>query len=224
MTLHRMRHALMWEVHKCNFLQNFKIEGFIAKLARTQAVEYFGEWSLSPSNVAFMRIQNGIWDPALIGDKPKWFSQHLESINYNITIPIKLDRILANAGNGFYIIFLSSRGLSKLIFQLILSSENKKKCCLYYCRRPKSRPDRVRLSSFSRRAYVKFIEPRFSESGSKSLRETRKFGFNSNEASDVKRLIRVSCEIDLEFFHSVITQGRVKIFLVLNLFYAFIVQ
>jgi len=44
---------------------------FIAKLARTQAVEYFGEWSLSPSNVAFMRIQNGIWDPAMIGDKPK---------------------------------------------------------------------------------------------------------------------------------------------------------
>ena len=72
-------------------------ECFIAQLARTQAVEYFGEWSLSPSNVAFMRIQNGIWDPALIGDKPKWFSQHLESINYNITIPIKLDRILANS-------------------------------------------------------------------------------------------------------------------------------
>ncbi|CAG5097112.1 Oidioi.mRNA.OKI2018_I69.XSR.g14937.t1.cds [Oikopleura dioica] len=72
-------------------------DSFISKLSRTQAVEYLGEWSLSPSNVAFMRIQNGIWDPALIGDKPKWFAGQIESVNYNIASVLMLDQILKNA-------------------------------------------------------------------------------------------------------------------------------
>jgi len=35
-------------------------------------VEFFAEWILSPDNVAFLRVQTGVYDPALIGDKPKW--------------------------------------------------------------------------------------------------------------------------------------------------------
>lgn len=31
---------------------------FAEKLARTQAVEYFGEWILNPTNYAFQRIHN----------------------------------------------------------------------------------------------------------------------------------------------------------------------
>lgn len=31
---------------------------FADKLSRTQAVEYFGEWSLNPTNYAFQRIHN----------------------------------------------------------------------------------------------------------------------------------------------------------------------
>lgn len=72
-------------------------ESFIAKLSSTQSVEYLGEWSLSPSNVAFMRIQNGIWDPALIGDKPKWFVNQMESVNYNISSIPHLEKILSNS-------------------------------------------------------------------------------------------------------------------------------
>ena len=72
-------------------------EDFISNLARTQAVEYFGEWCLSPTNVAFMRIQSGIWDPALIGDKAKWFAQQFESIKYNIAMGTDLENFMTNA-------------------------------------------------------------------------------------------------------------------------------
>lgn len=100
---------------------------FAEKLARTQAVEYFGEWILNPSNYAFQRIHNSestcspfasrlcpwrasfaslflftasnfptfllltafpLWvdmfDPALIGDKPKWYAHQLQPIHYRV--------------------------------------------------------------------------------------------------------------------------------------------
>ena len=72
---------------------------FIIRLAKTQAVEFFAEWSLCPDNVAFLRVQtgefepfdrsrrvslSGVYDPALIGDKPKWYSRNLTSIPFNI--------------------------------------------------------------------------------------------------------------------------------------------
>ncbi|XP_076785333.1 MAP kinase-activating death domain protein isoform X26 [Arvicanthis niloticus] len=57
---------------------------FAEKLARTQAVEYFGEWILNPSNYAFQRIHNNTFDPALIGDKPKWYAHQLQPIHYRV--------------------------------------------------------------------------------------------------------------------------------------------
>ncbi len=47
-------------------------------------MEFFAEWSLSPDNVAFLRVQTGVYDPALIGDKPKWYSRNLTAIPFNI--------------------------------------------------------------------------------------------------------------------------------------------
>ncbi|XP_009959301.1 PREDICTED: MAP kinase-activating death domain protein, partial [Leptosomus discolor] len=57
---------------------------FADKLSRTQAVEYFGEWSLNPTNYAFQRIHNNVFDPALIGDKPKWYAHQLQPIHYRV--------------------------------------------------------------------------------------------------------------------------------------------
>ncbi|XP_044244898.2 MAP kinase-activating death domain protein isoform X45 [Ursus arctos] len=57
---------------------------FAEKLARTQAVEYFGEWILNPTNYAFQRIHNNMFDPALIGDKPKWYTHQLQPIRYRV--------------------------------------------------------------------------------------------------------------------------------------------
>uniref|UniRef100_A0A670J3D7 MAP kinase-activating death domain protein n=1 Tax=Podarcis muralis TaxID=64176 RepID=A0A670J3D7_PODMU len=57
---------------------------FADKLSKTQAVEYFGEWSLNPTNYAFQRIHNNMFDPALIGDKPKWYAHQLQPIHYRV--------------------------------------------------------------------------------------------------------------------------------------------
>uniref|UniRef100_A0A8C6X998 MAP kinase-activating death domain protein n=1 Tax=Naja naja TaxID=35670 RepID=A0A8C6X998_NAJNA len=57
---------------------------FAEKLSKTQAVEYFGEWSLNPTNYAFQRIHNNTFDPALIGDKPKWYAHQLQPIHYRV--------------------------------------------------------------------------------------------------------------------------------------------
>ncbi|XP_062949062.1 MAP kinase-activating death domain protein isoform X7 [Cynocephalus volans] len=57
---------------------------FAEKLSRTQAVEYFGEWILNPTNYAFQRIHNNMFDPALIGDKPKWYAHQLQPIHYRV--------------------------------------------------------------------------------------------------------------------------------------------
>lgn len=32
--------------------------------------------------MAFIRVQNGVYDPAVIGDKPKWYSHQLDTINF----------------------------------------------------------------------------------------------------------------------------------------------
>lgn len=55
---------------------------FIIKLGKSQAVEYLAEWSLCPDNVAYLRIQTGIFDPSLIGDKAKWYCRYLIPIQF----------------------------------------------------------------------------------------------------------------------------------------------
>ncbi|KAJ8970537.1 hypothetical protein NQ314_001177 [Rhamnusium bicolor] len=55
---------------------------FLNRFARTQAVEFLAEWSLTPNNVAFQRVHTGVLDPALIGDKPKWYLHTLEPIKF----------------------------------------------------------------------------------------------------------------------------------------------
>ncbi|PAA65067.1 hypothetical protein BOX15_Mlig000889g4, partial [Macrostomum lignano] len=57
---------------------------FTDRLARTQAVEYFAEWSLCPDNCAFQRIHTGLTDPTAIGDKHKWFSQQLQRLQFSV--------------------------------------------------------------------------------------------------------------------------------------------
>ena len=34
--------------------------------------------------MAFLRVQTGVYDPALIGDKPKWYSRDLSTVPFNI--------------------------------------------------------------------------------------------------------------------------------------------
>lgn len=70
---------------KSSFIQSrAKISPFLLKLVETQAVEYMAEWALCPDNVAFQRIQTGVYDPATIGDKPKWYGNQLEPLKYQI--------------------------------------------------------------------------------------------------------------------------------------------
>lgn len=61
-----------------------KQTAFAEKLSKTQAVEYFGEWSLNPTNFAFQRIHNNMFDPSLIGDKSKWYAHQLQPIYYRV--------------------------------------------------------------------------------------------------------------------------------------------
>ncbi|XP_045480868.1 MAP kinase-activating death domain protein isoform X3 [Harmonia axyridis] len=57
---------------------------FLNRFARTQAVEFLAEWSLTPTNVAFQRVQTGVLDPSQIGDKSKWFLHTLDPIKFNV--------------------------------------------------------------------------------------------------------------------------------------------
>lgn len=57
---------------------------FADKLSHTQAVEFYGEWALNPTNLAFQRIHNNVFDPSLIGDKPKWYAHQLQPVNYRV--------------------------------------------------------------------------------------------------------------------------------------------
>ncbi|XP_076011919.1 MAP kinase-activating death domain protein isoform X6 [Genypterus blacodes] len=58
--------------------------GFADKLSHTQAVEFYGEWAINPSNLAFQRIHNNVFDPSLIGDKPKWYAHQLQPVVYRV--------------------------------------------------------------------------------------------------------------------------------------------
>ncbi|XP_061671183.1 MAP kinase-activating death domain protein isoform X4 [Syngnathoides biaculeatus] len=57
---------------------------FADKLSHTQAVEFYGEWALNPTNLAFQRIHNNVFDPSLIGDKPKWYAHQLQPVVYRV--------------------------------------------------------------------------------------------------------------------------------------------
>lgn len=57
---------------------------FLNRFARTQAVEFLAEWSLTPTNLAFLRVQTGMLDPTQVGDKSKWFSQSLTPIRFSV--------------------------------------------------------------------------------------------------------------------------------------------
>ncbi|KFB40134.1 map-kinase activating death domain protein (madd)/denn/aex-3(c.elegans) [Anopheles sinensis] len=61
-----------------------RTSAFLNRFARTQAVEWLAEWSLTPSNVAFLRVQTGVLDPAQVGDKPKWYSHTLNPIRFPV--------------------------------------------------------------------------------------------------------------------------------------------
>ena len=53
----------------CHFRSKFS--AFTAKLSQSQAVEFYGEWLLVPSNLTFQRVHTGQLDPTVIGDKFK---------------------------------------------------------------------------------------------------------------------------------------------------------
>lgn len=61
-----------------------RASNFLNKFARTQAVEFLAEWSLTPTNVAFLRVQTGVLDPTQVGDKAKWFAHTLTPIRFSV--------------------------------------------------------------------------------------------------------------------------------------------
>ncbi|KAM8721000.1 hypothetical protein ACLKA7_006953 [Drosophila subpalustris] len=61
-----------------------RASSFLNQFARTQAVEFLAEWSLTPTNVAFLRVQTGVMDPMQVGDKPKWFAHSLTPIRFSV--------------------------------------------------------------------------------------------------------------------------------------------
>ncbi|XP_035783817.1 MAP kinase-activating death domain protein-like isoform X2 [Anopheles albimanus] len=76
-----------------------RTSAFLNRFARTQAVEWLAEWSLTPSNVAFLRVQTGVLDPVQVGDKPKWYAHTLTPIRFQVwdeasTLNVALKRML----------------------------------------------------------------------------------------------------------------------------------
>uniref|UniRef100_A0A336KGN7 MAP kinase-activating death domain protein n=1 Tax=Culicoides sonorensis TaxID=179676 RepID=A0A336KGN7_CULSO len=61
-----------------------RASAFLNEFAKTQAVEFLAEWSLTPTNVAFLRVQTGIADPNQVGDKAKWFAHTLTPIRFSV--------------------------------------------------------------------------------------------------------------------------------------------
>ena len=53
-----------------------KNSAFMEAFVNTQAVECFAEWSLVPTNLAYKHVQNGVFDPIVIGDKSKWYAHN----------------------------------------------------------------------------------------------------------------------------------------------------
>lgn len=60
------------------------LSAFTGQLSRTQAVDYFAEWALTPNNVVFQRIQTGVNDPSMIGDKLKWFFNTVDPVAFAV--------------------------------------------------------------------------------------------------------------------------------------------
>uniref|UniRef100_A0A3Q3WHQ9 MAP kinase-activating death domain protein n=1 Tax=Mola mola TaxID=94237 RepID=A0A3Q3WHQ9_MOLML len=69
-----------------NVLQGFQMHTRTLRLfpRPVVAVEFYGEWALNPSNLAFQRIHNNVFDPSLIGDKPKWYAHQLQPVVYRV--------------------------------------------------------------------------------------------------------------------------------------------
>ncbi|KAJ7370994.1 DEATH domain [Desmophyllum pertusum] len=61
-----------------------ELSDFVARLAESQSLEYYGEWLVYPSNTVFLKILKGIYDPQIIGDKAKWFANDLEPVVYQV--------------------------------------------------------------------------------------------------------------------------------------------
>ena len=61
-----------------------RVGPFLQRFARTQAVEFLAEWSLAPANVAFLRVQTGVFDPSIIGDKSKWYAEDYEPLQFSV--------------------------------------------------------------------------------------------------------------------------------------------
>uniref|UniRef100_A0A914WGL6 MAP kinase-activating death domain protein n=1 Tax=Plectus sambesii TaxID=2011161 RepID=A0A914WGL6_9BILA len=74
---------------------------FVSQLCRTQAVEYFAECSLCPKNEAYLRVQTGIDDPVQVGDKPKWYAQNFQTVEFKVyPANSTLAAALQSASNG----------------------------------------------------------------------------------------------------------------------------
>jgi len=55
---------------------------YLTKLTQTQAVEFYAEWALMPTNLAYQRIHTGLADPTIIGDKFKWYAHNLDPVSF----------------------------------------------------------------------------------------------------------------------------------------------
>ncbi|XP_065070766.1 MAP kinase-activating death domain protein-like isoform X2 [Rhopilema esculentum] len=56
-------------------------------LADTQAAEYYAEWLVNPTNTVYRKVQSGILDPRVVGDKPRWYSHYLAPVYYQVHNP-----------------------------------------------------------------------------------------------------------------------------------------
>lgn len=61
--------------------------GFLCALIETQAVEYYAEWMVNPDNSVYRKVENGILDPRIIGDKPRWYSHYVQPLYYQVHNP-----------------------------------------------------------------------------------------------------------------------------------------
>ncbi|VDM36133.1 unnamed protein product [Hydatigera taeniaeformis] len=57
---------------------------FTVVLAKTQAVEYFAEWTLMPDNLVYRRVDEESLCLGEIGDKEKWFSDTLHPVPFHL--------------------------------------------------------------------------------------------------------------------------------------------
>lgn len=74
-----------------NFANPDRIICLSLSLSLVKAVEYFAEYVLSPNNMAFLRVQTGVCDPAVLGDKAKWFADQLDAQSFSVWNLCNLD-------------------------------------------------------------------------------------------------------------------------------------